>query len=469
MKDKRIKEISVKNRIFVNRTLNMSNIKLIGFDMDYTIATYNVAAFEAKAYDIVKEKLINEYDYPEEIRSFKFIEDFIIRGLVIDTQTGDFIKLNRYGFVRVASHGTKFYSFEEQKDKYGLYSIDITEPRYYTIHTLFSQAEGCLYAQLVDYFDEKKGNTNYQSLFSDVRKCLNDAHQETELKGEIVANPSKYLIHDKRIVDALLKFKKYGKKLALITNSDYDYSRKIMDYCFKPFLNTSWQQLFDLVIVSANKPEYFTGHNRYLRVDPLTGYLTNFYGQIEWGGIYQGGNASILEKHLNLKPSEILYMGDHILGDVVTLKETTGWRTGLVVKELAEEVPVLSTTRRCHKSIAAKMNMKEKLENIANDCREKLWLRNKETYDLAKAELEEVKVKIFKIDEEIRELIFESQKGFNKYWGEVMRAGNEVSRFSLLVERYACIYMSAIANLYYYSPFKYYRSQRRLMAHDPQN
>lgn len=88
---------------------------------------------------------------------------------------------------------------------------------------------------------------------------------------------------------------------------------------------------------------------------------------------------------------------------------------------------------------------------------------------MAKAELEEVKVKIFKIDEEIRELIFESQKGFNKYWGEVMRAGNEVSRFSLLVERYACIYMSAIANLYYYSPFKYYRSQRRLMAHDPQN
>ena len=158
MKDKRIKEISVKNRIFVNRTLNMSNIKLIGFDMDYTIATYNVAAFEAKAYDIVKEKLINEYDYPEEIRNFKFIEDFIIRGLVIDTQTGDFIKLNRYGFVRVASHGTKFYSFEEQKDKYGLYSIDITEPRYYTIHTLFSQAEGCLYAQLVDYFDEKRGN-----------------------------------------------------------------------------------------------------------------------------------------------------------------------------------------------------------------------------------------------------------------------------------------------------------------------
>ncbi|EKD83632.1 MAG: 5'-nucleotidase, partial [uncultured bacterium] len=51
--------------------------------------------------------------------------------------------------------------------------------------------------------------------------------------------------------------------------------------------------------------------------------------------------------------------------------------------------------------------------------------------------------------------------------GEVMRAGNEISRFATLVERYACIYMSGIANLYYYSPFKYYRSKRRLLAHDP--
>ena len=49
-----------------------------------------------------------------------------------------------------------------------------------------------------------------------------------------------------------------------------------------------------------------------------------------------------------------------------------------------------------------------------------------------------------------------------------MRAGNEISRFATLVERYACIYMSGIANLYYYSPFKYYRSQRRYLAHDPQ-
>lgn len=453
-------------KIFVNRTLNMNSIKLIGFDMDYTLATYNVPVFEAKAYDILKEKLIREYNYPEIIRDFVFVKDFIIRGLVIDTETGDFLKVNRYGFVRIASHGTKFYSFEEQKEKYGPNGIDLSDGRYYIVHTLFSQAEGCMYAQLVDYYDSISQKVNYRRLFVEVRKCLNDAHQEEELKGDVVAHPEKYLIQDQRIVDALVKFKKFGKKLAMITNSDYDYSRKVMEFCFNPFLKMPWQKLFDLVIVASNKPDYFTGHNRYQKVDPETGLLSNFYGQIEWNGLYQGGNASILEKHLGLKPSEILYLGDHILGDVVTLKETIGWRTGLVVQELAEEVPILETTQNLHQQIADKMAEKEALEDESLELREQMWLK-KGNQDEARQKFDVIKSKLVKLDDEIRDLIFATQEGFNKHWGEVMRAGNEISRFATLVERYACIYMSGIANLYYYSPFKYYRSKRRLLAHDP--
>ena len=61
-------KIASENKIFVNRTLNLNSIKLIGFDMDYTLATYNVPAFEEKAYQLVQDKLIKEYGYPEEIR-----------------------------------------------------------------------------------------------------------------------------------------------------------------------------------------------------------------------------------------------------------------------------------------------------------------------------------------------------------------------------------------------------------------
>ena len=460
-----MKGINIRNKIFVNRTLNMNTIRLIGFDMDYTLVTYNVPAFEEKTYSIIKKKLINDYQYPKEIEEFIFNPNFIIRGLVIDTESGDFLKVNRYGFVRTASHGTRFLSFEELKEKYGVNSIDLTDSRYNIVHTMFSKAEGCLFAQLVDYFDKKEKSPKYKKLFDDVKKCLNNAHMEQELKGDVVANPTKYLIPDKRIVDALLKFKKFGKKLALITNSDYTYSNKVMNYCFGKFIKFPWQKVFDIIVVAANKPSFFTERNMFLKVDPETGLLSNFYGSLEWNGIYQGGNASYLEKNFGIDPSEILYLGDHILGDVVTLKETIGWRTGLVVQELEEEVPILEQTQEIHKTIAKKMMEKERLEDISLGYREKLWL--KDNAKVNRQKWEEIKEKMMKLDEELRDLITDSQKGFNPYWGEVMRAGNEISRFAALVERYACIYMSGIANLFYYSPYKYFRSQRRLLAHDP--
>jgi HAD superfamily 5'-nucleotidase-like hydrolase len=251
-------QVPLENKIFVNRTLNLNSIKLIGFDMDYTLATYNVPVFEEKAYSIIQDKLIENYDYPEEIRDLKFDKNFIIRGLVIDTENGNVLKVNQFGFVRKASHGTRFFSFEEQKEKFGPKNIDLTDPVYYIIHTLFSLAEGCIYAQLVDYYDDRDIKINYKNLFKDVRKSLNDAHQDETLKGDIVENPEKYLIRDERMIKALKRFKTYGKKIALITNSDYDYSRKVMDYCYGPYLKEPWQDLFDLIIVAANKPAYFT-------------------------------------------------------------------------------------------------------------------------------------------------------------------------------------------------------------------
>ena len=460
-----MKIIDSKNKIFVNRTLNMNSIKLIGFDMDYTLVTYNVPAFEEKAYSIIIRKLIKDFGYPEEISNFKFDKDFIIRGLVIDTESGDFLKVNRYGFVRTASHGTRFLDFEEHKKKYGVKSIDFADNRYYIVHTMFSKAEGCIYAQLVDYYDKKEKSPQYKKIFSEVRRCLNSAHFEPELKGDVAENPQKYLLPDKRTVDALIKYKKFGKKLAMITNSDFTYSNKVMSYCYGQYLKQPWYKLFDIIVVAANKPDFFTGKNFFLKVNPETGLLSNFYGALEWGGIYQGGNATYFESNFNIEPSEILYLGDHILGDVVSLKETTGWRTGLIVQELEEEVPILEKSQKIHNIIAEKMKQKESMENMSLKYREKLWL--KENVVENRQKWEEIKNNMMNLDEELKQLIAESQEGFNPYWGEVMRAGNEVSRFATLVERYACIYMSGIANLYYYSPFKYFRSQRRLLAHDP--
>jgi 5'-nucleotidase len=36
--------------VFCNRTMNMRAIRAVGFDMDYTLIHYDVAAWEGKAY-----------------------------------------------------------------------------------------------------------------------------------------------------------------------------------------------------------------------------------------------------------------------------------------------------------------------------------------------------------------------------------------------------------------------------------
>ena len=47
-----------------------------------------------------------------------------------------------------------------------------------------------------------------------------------------------------------------------------------------------------------------------------------------------------------------------------------------------------------------------------------------------------------------------------------MRAGAEPSVFASQIERYACIYMTKIADFKDYNPRHYYRPKKRKMAHE---
>ena len=60
--------------------------------------------------------------------------------------------------------------------------------------------------------------------------------------------------------------------------------------------------------------------------------------------VFQGGNYKILNRMLNLDDanSEILYVGDHIYGDILKSKKTLGWRTMLIVPEMEHEIKVLN-------------------------------------------------------------------------------------------------------------------------------
>ncbi|MDC7241572.1 MAG: 5'-nucleotidase domain-containing protein, partial [Spirochaetales bacterium] len=69
--------------VYVNRVLNMKNIKVIGFDMDYTLVRYNAEAFEKLTHRLAARRLSELPDYPDEVRDLKFDYQRAIVGLVI--------------------------------------------------------------------------------------------------------------------------------------------------------------------------------------------------------------------------------------------------------------------------------------------------------------------------------------------------------------------------------------------------
>jgi HAD superfamily 5'-nucleotidase-like hydrolase len=132
--------------------------------------------------------------------------------------------------------------------------VDLSEERWVFLNTLFSHSEACIYAQLVDKLDEGKipEILNYNDLYTTVRQNLDQTHLEGLLKAEIISKPQNFITHDPDLPQTLLDLFHSGKKLLLITNSDWNYTKSMMSFILDNFLpdKMKWRDLFDVIIIS---------------------------------------------------------------------------------------------------------------------------------------------------------------------------------------------------------------------------
>lgn len=56
--------------------------------------------------------------------------------------------------------------------------------------------------------------------------------------------------------------------------------------------------------------------------------------------LFPSGSSDIVCDLLDVKGKNILYVGDHIFGDILKSKKRQGWKTFLVVPELTKELQV---------------------------------------------------------------------------------------------------------------------------------
>ena len=461
--------------VFCNRTLNFRSLRAIGYDMDYTLVDYHVETFERRVYDMAKESLLLE-GWP--VEHLTFDQGMVARGLVIDTELGNLVKANRFGIVKRAMHGTRTLDYAAQKVAYTQTLVDLSDSRWIFLNTLFSLSEGCLYAQMVDLMDQGvlPRAMGYPELCTRVRAKVDAQHLEGRLKAEIVAEPERYVVLDPEAPLALLDQKAAGKRLLLITNSEWGYTAPLMAYAFDRYLprGMTWRDLFDLVIVSARKPAFFTERSPFFEVVSEDGLLRPFSGPLKTGVAYLGGSATQVERDLGISGDQILYVGDHMFGDLHVSKRLLRWRTALVLRELEGEVEALEAFRDLEGILAEKRGEKEALEAQVSQARLDLQRLHggygpmpSESAPSLEARIQDLKLRLTALDEEIAPLAKAGAELTNDRWGLLTRAGNEKSHLTRQVERYADIYTSRVSNFVHATPFVYLRSSRGSLPHDP--
>jgi len=461
-------------RVWCSRTLNLRAIRAVGYDMDYTLVHYHPERWEQAAFEHALRPLAQR-GWP--VEGLRFAPAGVIQGLAFDLELGNLVKATRFGYVIKAQHGTHPLSFEEQRAAYASTFVDLSEPRFQFMNTLFSLSEASLFAQLVDRLDagELPATLGYRELHRSLSAALDEAHSLGELKARIAADPDRFVELDEETALTLLDQKAAGKRLLLVTNSDWLYTRSMMAYAFDRFLPGGWRELFDLVIVDARKPAFFSGRQAVYRMaEEGRGLLEPHHGALEPGGVYAGGDASLVESSLGLSGAQILYVGDHLFGDVHVSKQMLRWRTGLILREIEPEVRALEASRAADAELKALMARKVELDNRLARLR---LARQRavgrygpqpagdpaELEAAIRAAAEETQA----LDAAIAPLAKAAGEIGNPTWGPLMRAGSDKSLFARQVERYADIYTSRVSNFLAETLFAYLRAARTSLPHDP--
>lgn len=553
------KPLPPRRRIFCNRALNMKGIKAMGFDMDYTLAQYKPETFEALAHKATIDKLVRNFNYPESLRELKFSWDYMVKGLIIDKNRGNTLKVDRHRYVKIAYHGFDRLADESRKSLYNCYDYSFDEPDYAMVDTLFSLAEAYLFMQLVELKDRGElgaiSSKSYSELYSDLRTAVDLCHRDGSLKKAVAADPPHFIHLDPLLPQVLLSLRASGRKVFLATNSLWDFTHVVMNYLLlgksgaqKSF---EWLSYFDVVMVGCGKPGFFQPRGQLFSVDTKTGYLLNTDNgaptlPLEETGVpnhtsppssssrpppltspssststttvassgggsvsetndssvsgqgpplaevFQGGCYRDLHRMLDVKlGEEVLYVGDHIYGDIVKSKRSVGWRTMLVAPELDVELSMKVPSQKVNEELRLLRDQRDKVEDEIH--RYEWALRNEAStsgsdgkgdegvptksaspslaldpvaYGKNLGLLEGLKEQRASLKDRHSRLLANLHQEFHPVWGQLLKTGHQNSRFAHQIERFACLYTSHVSNLAYYSPDKSYRGRMDYMAHE---
>jgi hypothetical protein len=221
---------------------------------------------------------------------------------------------------------------------------------------------------------------------------------------------------------------------------------------------------------------------------------------LERGKVYEGGNLHDLEAGLSAAGDGILYVGDHIYGDILRSKKESAWRTAMIIQELDGEVQAHDS---CREDFARADTLEDARDRLEDELRfyHSRFKELSRKIDQARARhnghhgpsgpsgpngvdpataaapaeaerlrlkraIDRVRARLRHVDGELTAIERRIDQRFHAFWGPLLKDENEQSSFGAQVEEYACLYTSRVTNFLLYSPQQYFRSPRDEMAHE---
>ncbi|KAL5010062.1 hypothetical protein ScPMuIL_012367 [Solemya velum] len=340
-----------------NKMFCLRDYDAYGFDIDHTLAKYKLVELFKLSYEGCVDFLIQERGYPQTLKDdLASHKDFFCKGLYLDADRGNLLKLSRDGKILRAAHGTTFLSKSEMEAIYGedlkwehfedaqnYVRATCANFKYRFFENYFDIPSLVTCAHIVDITDEAEGHKDKYDFWRDLYAAFVNNYRFqgfAESTGNyfpfVKKDPAKYLHKCSEGVKQWLRdLKQKNKAVFLITSSHIDYATQTLN----TVIGDDWMSYFDICITNARKPLFFTQSNPFLELD---GHKEGEPVQVlEANKCYSQGNYKVLMEFLKKQTSnpepKVVYFGDSMCSDSFPAKSAAKWDTVLVLEEMEAE------------------------------------------------------------------------------------------------------------------------------------
>ncbi|XP_021422124.2 5'-nucleotidase domain-containing protein 2 [Oncorhynchus mykiss] len=440
--------------IYANNEVDLDEVEIYGFDYDYTLALYS-NTLDTMIYNTARDFLVKHYKYPEGISKYDYIPNFATRGLHYDIQKGLLMKIDAFHYIQLGTvyRGLNPVPDEEVLELYGgTNHVPLEEvsgfygkgPVMKQFMDVFSIPEMTLLAAANDYFNSNDIEYDPGHLYKDVSDAIGMVHIKGYMYKWIMQDLEKYILRGDETYAVLHRLASHGKKLFLITNSPFSFVDKGMKY----MVGKDWRELFDIVIVQADKPHFFNSCGKpFRRLDSNGDLQWDKITSLDKGQVYKQGNLFDFLRLTGWRGSKVLYFGDHLYSDLADLMLRHGWRTGAIVPELEVETRVVNTEQYAQGLtwLQALTGLLERMQMHRDPESKKVlqdWLKERE------------------------ELRAVTKNLFNPHFGSIFRTCHNPTYFSRRLCRFSDVYMASISCLLNYDLSYTFYPRRTPLQHE---